>query len=332
MSVAGNELAEKTGTDHVLLLRILRYLVAMHAIGESDVDSYFANNVTKSLVSPQLEAGINHTYDLIGTVTMALPSFLAKNNYRNPTDPKKCAFQEGFQTEDSLFEWFPKHPEELKDFNLWMTGQRRGRANWLDFFPFEERVAKGFKGGDDAVMLVDVGGARGHEIEAIKKRHPDLPGRFVLQELADTVNQALPVPGMEATVHDFLTAQPIKGRISESPDLQSSVLNRCPGVRAYYLRNVLHDWPDDKCRLILSHLASAMTPGYSKIILNELVLPDKNCGLIPAQLDIAMMAELAAAERTERQWREVVDSAGLKIEKIWTDVPEAESIIELCLK
>lgn len=163
-----------------------------------------------------------------------------------------------------------------------MTGQRRGRANWLDFFPFEERVARGFKGGDDAVMLVDVGGARGHEIEAIKKRHPDLPGRFVLQELADTVNQALPVPGMEATVHDFLTAQPIKGPISESPDLQSSVLNRCPGVRAYYLRNVLHDWPDDKCRLILSHLASAMTSDYSKIILNELVLPDKNCDLITA--------------------------------------------------
>lgn len=75
-----------------------------------------------------------------------------------------------------------------------------------------------------------------------------------------------------------------------------------------------------------------MTPGYSKIILNELVLPNQKCSLIAAQVDITMMACLAATERSERQWHEVVGSAGLKIQNIWTDVPEAESIIELTLK
>lgn len=75
-----------------------------------------------------------------------------------------------------------------------------------------------------------------------------------------------------------------------------------------------------------------MTPGYSKILLNELVLPNQKCSLIAAQVDITMMACLAATERSERQWHEVVGSAGLKIQKIWTDVPEAESIIELTLK
>ena len=103
------------------------------------------------------------------------------------------------------------------------------------------------------------------------------------------------------------------------------------GARAYYLSNVLHDWPDDKCQLILSNLASAMTPGYSKILLNELVLPDQGCSLVAAQIDINMMANLAATERSEWQWRDLVDSVGLKIEKIWTDVPEAGSIIELNL-
>ena len=209
--VTGEELAQKTGADHTLLIRLLRYLVAMHAIGEAGTDSYLANNVTKNLVLPQLEAGINHTYDLVGTATMALPSFLAKNKYQNPTDPKNCAFQDGFHTQDNLFEWFPKHPEYLENFNHWMTGQREGRAYWLDFFPFEERVAKDFKAGDGAVMFVDVGGARGHEVEAIKKKHPSLPGRFILQDLPDTVKQASPVPGMEAVAHDFFTPQPIKG-------------------------------------------------------------------------------------------------------------------------
>ena len=90
--VTGKQLAQDTGADHVLLLRLLRYLVAIHAIGEVGVDSYIANNVTRNLTVPRLEAGINHTYDLVDTATMALPSFLAKSKYWNPTDPMDCAF------------------------------------------------------------------------------------------------------------------------------------------------------------------------------------------------------------------------------------------------
>ena len=210
--VPGRELAQKTGADHVLILRLLRYLIAIHAIGQAGVDLYIANNVTRSLIVPELEAGVNHTYDVVGAATMALPSFLAKTNYQNPTDPKHCAFQEGFHTQDSLFEWFPKHLEPLNNFNLWMAGQRDGRVGWLDFFPFEERVSREFRRDDGAVILVDVGGARGHEVEAIKKKHPYLPGRFVLEDLPATIEQALPVPGMEAVAHDFFTEQPIKGQ------------------------------------------------------------------------------------------------------------------------
>ena len=74
-----------------------------------------------------------------------------------------------------------------------------------------------------------------------------------------------------------------------------------------------------------------MTPGYSKILLNELVIPDLGCGIIAAQVDITMMVCAASEERSESQWRELLGAAGLKIEKIWTDVPEAESIIEVVL-
>ena len=75
-----------------------------------------------------------------------------------------------------------------------------------------------------------------------------------------------------------------------------------------------------------------MTPNYSKILLNELVLPDKGCGILGATRDFIMMVDVAGQERSEMQWRELAGSAGLKVEKIWTDVPEAESIIELALK
>ena len=70
--VTAKEVAQKAGADHILLLRLLRYLVAMHAIGEAGVDTYIPNNVTKNLIIPKLEAGISHTYDIAGAAVMAL--------------------------------------------------------------------------------------------------------------------------------------------------------------------------------------------------------------------------------------------------------------------
>lgn len=86
--VSGKELALETGADHVLLLRLLRYLVAMHAVGEAGIDTYIPNNVTNNLAVPKLEAGVNHTYDVIGAAAITLPSFLARTKYQNPTDPE----------------------------------------------------------------------------------------------------------------------------------------------------------------------------------------------------------------------------------------------------
>lgn len=203
------------------IFHLAEVIVAIRSIGEAGVDTYVPNNITKNLIVPRLEAGVNHTYDIVRVATMALPSFLAKTKYQNPADSNNCAFQEGFHTRENLFDWFPKHPELLNDFNLWMTGQRDGRTNWLDFFPFEERVARGFERGDGSVMLIDVGGGRGQEVEAIKNKHPHLPGRFLLQDLPNTIRKALPVPGMEAVAHDFFTQQPIKGQLWETWSLYS---------------------------------------------------------------------------------------------------------------
>ena len=129
-----------------------------------DVETYSANSTTRNMIIPELQAGVDHTFDAVDQAAMVLPAFLQETNYKNPTDPKHCPFQRAMRTEDSAFEWFPKHPEPLNNFNTWMMGQRVGRAYWLDFFPFEERLADRFTGGKDDVMLVDVGGARGHEV------------------------------------------------------------------------------------------------------------------------------------------------------------------------
>ena len=331
--ISGSELSQMIGTDQLLTTRLLRYLVAMGAVKETGVDSYAANNITKNLTVPALEAGVNFTYDLVDKAGKALPSFLAKPNYRNPTDPTHCPFNDALSTKETLFEWFPKHPEYLQTFNIWMTGQRDGRPGWLEFFPFEERVSKGFQDNGDSVVLVDIGGAFGHEVETIKAKHPKVEGRFILQDLPDTIKQAKKIPGMEVMPHDFFTPEPVKGL---SPQLMEymepasiEIANQITGARAYYLRNILHDWPDDKCIEILSHIASAMTKGYSKILLNEFVIPDQGASLIAAQLDITMMVMLAGVERTESQFKELVKASGLKIAHIWGDDPDTERVLEL---
>ena len=71
-----------------------------------------------------------------------------------------------------------------------------------------------------------------------------------------------------------------------------------------------------------------MTPGYSKLLLNEWVLPDVGVPLFPALLDINMMAVVSGMERTETQWKELLSSVGLKIVRFWSVGAESEGLIE----
>lgn len=55
----------------------------------------------------------------------------------------------------------------------------------------------------------------------------------------------------------------------------------------------------------------------SVILLDDMVLPEKDATWRATQLDMTMMAGLAAMERSETQWYELMDRAGLEIVKIW---------------
>lgn len=94
------------------------------------------------------------------------------------------------------------------------------------------------------------------------------------------------------------------------------------------MHSVLHDWNDDNCRKILSNIVPAMKRGYSKILINENVIPSTNAYWETTSLDIIMMADFASTERTEKHWYALIESAGLKITKIWTVRRGVESLIE----
>ncbi len=75
-----------------------------------------------------------------------------------------------------------------------------------------------------------------------------------------------------------------------------------------------------------------MRQGYSKLLIDEVVLPDTNIPPQGAFLDLSMMALETGTERTSGQWHDLLASVGFRIEKIWSTNAGLESVIEAELK
>lgn len=127
-------------------------------------------------------------------------------------------------------------------------------------YPIKERLIDGLKMDGDSSVFVDIGGGTGQILEDFHTSVPEYAGRLVLQELPEVINAVIASGSklaqdsrFELQTHDFFTRQPIRG------------------ARAYFMRSVLHDWQDDKCRAILNHLKDAMEPGYSRILISDCV-------------------------------------------------------------
>ena len=98
------------------------------------------------------------------------------------------------------------------------------------------------------------------------------------------------------------------------------------------MRAVLHDWHDHKCREILQNIIPSMGP-ESVILLDEMVFPDSSVHYQSTQIDLTMMASLGSIERTKSMWADLLDSVGLKIEKILIYTPSIyESVMTVVRK
>lgn len=90
-----------------------------------------------------------------------------------------------------------------------------------------------------------------------------------------------------------------------------------PGAKAYYLRRILHDWHDAACIRILRHIVAAAAPD-SRVLISELVDPGTSteADMRLICLDLNMM-NIGGKERSEAQFAEVLNAAGLQLMKVW---------------
>ena len=149
------------------------------------------------------------SHDTVSPCWQALPSFLAENGYRSPTDGAKSSFQKAHSTDLIPFLWLQDKPTQLKNFGLWAGASREGQKIFLDVFPFERELASNTR--PETPLFVDVGGGIGPQCVALKQRLLNVPGRVILQDQPPVLAHAIPFEAVEPMAHDFMTEQPIKG-------------------------------------------------------------------------------------------------------------------------
>ena len=87
------------------------------------------------------------------------------------------------------------------------------------------------------------------------------------------------------------------------------------GAYTYLFLHTLQRWSDDTCQLVLKKTASALTPGFSRVVIVNQVLPNTNATTLDAFTDLVMMT-CGAMVRTEKQWRNLLEGVGLDIVSI----------------
>ncbi|PGH27028.1 hypothetical protein AJ80_01213 [Polytolypa hystricis UAMH7299] len=308
------ELAAVKNADPVLVGRVLRVLTGIGYVTEHDERAFKANKMTKHMTGRFAIATSQFIWDGMPALA-SIPEFLEKTKFKNPSGAANGPFQYAEKIDVAIWDYLPNHPDKLDHCSTFMEGDRGSRPSWLEWFPVKEQVIDGFNKEEGDVLLVDVAGGRGHDIGAFHKAFPDAPGRLVVEDLPHVVDDIQNLdPAVERVKINMFEGQPIKG------------------ARTYYMKFILHDWSDSESRSILTHIASAMKRGYSKFIIEEFILADKDCALLPAMWDWEMMVFCNSMERTAKQWSELLESVGMKVVKFWYPPGDGQGIIEAELK
>jgi hypothetical protein len=177
--------------------------------------------------------------------------------------------------------YYAQHPDESRVF-------ARAMSNLSTLVA--QDVARVYDPGQ-AEVIVDVGGSEGVLLRAMLARVPGARG--VLFDRADVVAAVKPSDRVEIVPGDFLAEVP-------AGDL-------------YLLKSILHDWPDDRCEVILKNCHRA-APAGARLVVVESILPDQ--GPSPVSfMDMNMLVMLNGRERTFGEYTALLARCGWNVEQ-----------------
>ncbi len=153
--------------------------------------------------------------------------------------------------------------------------------------------------------IVDVGGGYGALLAAILEAHPHLHG--VLLDLPHAIEGAR-------------TQMQERGLTCRCEFIAGSFFETVPaGADAYLLKDIIHDWNDERGTLILGNCRRAI-PSGGRLLLIEQVMPAR----IEASSahnsivfsDLAMLVGPGGRQRTEVEFRALFDACGFRLDKV----------------
>jgi hypothetical protein len=154
--------------------------------------------------------------------------------------------------------------------------------------------------------IVDVGGGNGELLAKVLAINPGATGvLFDMPHAIDAARRRLSEEGLGDRV-DCVTGDFFKSIPS--------------GGDGYIIKNVIHDWDDERSKHILVNCRAAMDAN-AKLLLIERLIPKRpqqtTAHQSAARSDLTMLVALAAKERTEDDFRRLLTSARFEVAKIY---------------
>jgi hypothetical protein len=199
-------------------------------------------------------------------------------------------------------DWLEKNPQAAEVFNE-ANAIKAGTSHRaiVDAYDFSE-----------IHTLTDVGGGLGVLMAEILIANPLMKGI-----VADT-------PSVIRKAEKIIRTRGIGDRCQA---LECDFFKKIPsGSDAYLMSNILHDWPDEQCQIILTNCHRAMK-AESRLLVVEMVVPPGNEPSVAKLLDLEMLVITGGRERTEAEFNHLFVSSGLKLLRI-ISTKESVCIIE----
>ena len=288
------DLAKATLTDPPSLRRVLRALASSGVFTEAG-PGVFALTPLAGL----LRTG---TADSMNALAMmyAEEQYSAWGNVLHSVRTGEPAFDHKFGM--SYFSYLAQHPEADAVFNEAMTGWTMQLVSAVvdtyDFSPFK--------------TVIDVGGSYGTLLAGILRSNQTAQGILfdqphVVTAAKEHLAQANLAARCQTVGGDFFVEVPAGGD-------------------AYVLAQILHDWTDERCGVILRHCRRAMH-AHAKLLVIELVLPDGEKPFFGKWLDLHMLVLAGARERTASEYAGLLRAAGFELTSV-TATRAGPSVVE----
>ena len=287
-SKSGEELAQLTDTHAPSLYRVMRALASAGVFGQDQQGRF-----TLTPVGATLRSDVPNSLRALAIINLGEERYQAWGDLMFSVRTGEIAFNKMFSM--GLWEYYQQHPDQAKIFDDSMANLIAAHnAAVLASYPFSA-----------IDTLVDVGGGNGSFIISALRANPRMKGvLFDLPHVAEQARKRIADEGLAER------CEVIGG---------DSVASVPEGGTLYILSKVIHDWDDDRAIAILKSCHRAMKD-KAKLLLVEIILPshvEQSVALQRAfMLDVHMMATTGGRERTEAEYRTLVEAAGFEMLKI----------------